>query len=421
MPVLETKPFAIPKREVWEAFKKVKANQGAAGVDGQSVADFEANLENNLYKLWNRMSSGTYFPPPVRRVDIPKDGGGTRPLGIPTVADRIAQEVAKRHLEPLLEPVFHEDSYGYRPGRSAIDAVRQARQRCWRYAWTLDIDIKGFFDSIDHGLLLKAVRHHTDCPWVLLYIERWLKAPVQMEDGTVVPRGEGTPQGGVVSPILANLFLHYAFDRWMSKSHPGIPFERYADDIICHCRSMTEARALWDELKSRFESCGLALHPVKTKIVFCKDSKRHSNFPEQSFDFLGYSFRPRLARWSATKFGVSFLPAASPKALKAIRQTIRGWRMHRRSDQSLTDLARDYNTYIHGWINYYSHFYKSVLYPTLLRVDAYLLKWARQKYKLLRGRPKAARDWLARVKAASPQLFAHWRLMYGTGRTSGAV
>jgi len=232
----EAKPFDIPKREVWEAFKKVKANQGAAGVDGQSIADFEADLSNNLYKLWNRLSSGSYFPPPVRRVDIPKANGGTRPLGIPTVAGRIAQEVARRYLEPRLEPVFHADSYGYRPGRSAIDAVRQACQRCWRYDWVLDIDVKGYFDSIDWELMLKAVRRHTNCPWVLLYIERWLKAPVQMEDGSVVPRTAGTPQGGVVSPILANLFLHYAFDMWMARTFPYIPFERYADDVICHCK-----------------------------------------------------------------------------------------------------------------------------------------------------------------------------------------
>ena len=419
--MLETKPFAIPKREVWEAFKKVKANQGAAGVDGQSVADFEANLENNLYKLWNRMSSGTYFPPPVRRVGIPKDGGGTRPLGIPTVADRIAQEVAKRHLEPLLEPVFHEDSYGYRPGRSAIDAVGKARQRCWQYNWTLDIDIKGFFDSIDHELLLKAVRHHTDCPWVLLYVERWLKAPVKMEDGAILPRVQGTPQGGVVSPILANLFLHYVFDRWMTTNHPNIPFERYADDIICHCRSMREAQALWDELKVRFESCGLVLHPVKTKMVFCKDDKRRGDYPDQSFDFLGYSFRPRLILWPNGKGGVSFMPAVSPKSLRAIGQTIRGWRVHLWTYKSLTDLAEEYNPYIRGWINYYGRFYRSKLYSTLLRIDAYLVRWARRKFKLLRKRPKAAREWLARVKFANLHLFAHWRLMYGNGRTSGAV
>ena len=255
----------------------MKANQGAAGVDGQSVADFEADLSNNLYKLWNRLSSGSYFPPPVRRVEIPKANGGTRPLGIPTVADRIAQEVARRFLEPFLEPVFDANSYGYRPGRSAIDAVRTARERCWRYNWMLDLDIKGFFDSIDWELLLKAVRHHTDCLWVLLYVERWLKTPEQMEDGSVVPRTAGTPQGGVISPLLANLLLHYAFDMWMKRTYPHIPFERYADDIICHCKSAEQARALRSELAGRLAACKLILHPEKTKIVYCKDANRRGD------------------------------------------------------------------------------------------------------------------------------------------------
>ena len=417
----KAKPFDIPKREVWDAFKKVRANHGAAGVDGQSVSDFEADLSNNLYKLWNRMSSGSYLPPPVRRVDIPKDDGRTRPLGIPTVADRVAQEVVRRYLEPLLEPIFHEDSYGYRRGRSAIDAVRKARQRCWRYDWALDIDIKGFFDSIEWELLLKAVRKHTGCPWVLLYIERWLKALVQMEDGSVELRTAGTPQGGVISPILANLFLHYAFDMWMARNFPGIPFERYADDAICHCRSAEEARALWEALEARFAACRLVLHPQKTKIVYCKDANRCGDFPSQSFDFLGYTFRPRTALWHGRQRGVSFLPAASPKALKAIRQTIRRWTLHRRSDKALADLARMFNPYIQGWINYYSHFYRSELYPTLRRIDAFLIRWARHKYKRLRARTKGAREWLARVIRDSPSLFAHWRFLYVNGRTSGAV
>ncbi len=277
-PADKAKPFDILKREVWEAFKHVKANQGAAGVDGQSIVGFEADLSNNLYKLWNRLSSGSYFPPPVRRVEIPKANGGTRPLGIPTVADRIAQEVARHFLEPCLEPVFHADSYGYRPGRSAVDAVRTARQRCWRYDWVLDIDVRSYFDSIDWELLLKAVRQHTDCPWVLLYIERWLKAPQQMEDGSIVPRTAGTPQGGVISPLLANLFLHYAFDMWMTRIYPHIPFERYADDIICHCKSADEAWVLWSALADRFSACKLILHPEKTKIVYCKDANRRGDF-----------------------------------------------------------------------------------------------------------------------------------------------
>jgi RNA-directed DNA polymerase len=417
----KAKPFDIPKREVWEAFKKVKANQGAAGVDGQSVRDFEAGLAGNLYKLWNRMSSGSYFPPPVRRVDIPKDEGRTRPLGIPTVGDRIAQEVVRRYLEPILEPIFHEDSYGYRPRRSAIDAVRKARQRCWRSDWVLDIDVQGYFDGIDWELLLKAVRQHTDCPWVLLYIERWLKAPVQMEDGSVEPRTAGTPQGGVASPILSNLFLHYAFDMWMVREYPDVPFERYADDIICHCRSEQEARALWSALEARFTACRLVLHPQKTKLVYCKDTNRRGDFPIQSFDFLGYTFRPRKAVWHGSQYGTSYLPAASQKALKAIRQTIRRWELHHRSDKTLEDLTRIFNPYIQGWINYYSHFYRSALYGTLRRIDAFLLRWARNKFKRLRTRPKGAREWLARVIRAKPNLFAHWRLLHVTGRTSGAV
>ena len=419
-PVDKVKPFDIPKREVWEAFKRVKANQGAAGVDGQSIAEFEANLSGNLYKLGNRLSSGSYFPPPVRRVDIPKADGGTRPLGIPTVADRVAQEVARRCLEPILEPVFHADSYGYRPGKSAIDAVRQARQRCWRCDWVLDLDVRAFFDSIDWELLLKAVRQHTDCPWVLLYVERWLKAPVQMEDGSVVPRTAGTPQGGVISPLLANLFLHYAFDTWMARNYPHSPFERYADDAICHCQSAKEARALWSALADRLAVCKLVLHPVKTKIVYCKDANRRGDFPIISFDFLGFQFRARKTIWNG-KAAHGFMPAASPKALTAISRTVRRWSLHHRSDKSLQELAEMYNPCIRGWITYYSHFYKTRLRPTLKRIDAYVIRWARRKFKRMRHQTKGARDWFDRLHRANPQLFAHWPLCHGNGRTSGAV
>ena len=289
------------------------------------------------------------------------------------------------------------------------------------YDWVLDIDVKSYFDSIDWELLLKAVRKHTDCPWVLLYIERWLKAPVQMEDGSIVPRAAGTPQGGVVSPILANLFLHYAFDLWMGRNFPDIPFERYADDVICHCRSAEEARALWSALEARFAACRLVLHPQKTKLVYCKDTNRGGDFPVHSFDFLGYSFRPRKAMWRGSQYGVSFLPAASPKALKGIRQTIRGWAFHHRPDKTLNDLARMFNPSIQGWINYYSHFYKSALSWTMRRIDAFLIRWARNKFKRLRPRPKGARDWLARVVRADPNLFAHWRFLHVNSRTSGAV
>jgi RNA-directed DNA polymerase len=411
----EAKPFSIPKREIWEAFKHVKANQGAAGVDGQTLESFELRLGPELYKLWNRLSSGSYMPPPVRRVDIPKEGGGTRPLGIPTVGDRVAQEVVRRYLEPLLEPVFHTDSYGYRPKRSAIDAIRTARQRCWRYDWVLDMDIKGFFDNIDHELLLKAVRHHTDCRWVVLYIERWLKAPVMLGDGTLVDRDKGTPQGGVISPLLANLFLHYAFDEWMKREMPHAPFERYADDIICHCRTEGAARDLWRRLEGRLSDCGLQLHPQKTKLAYCKDTNRKQAFPTVSFDFLGYRFQPRLAMWRGGLFGVSFLPAASPKALKAFRRTVRNWGLQRRSDKGLLDLARMFNRQIEGWIAYFRCFYKSALYPTLRLIDAHLHRWVMRKFKRFRQRPRQARDWLARIARTLPELFAHWPLLHGNG------
>lgn len=409
------KSFTIEKSEVWEAFKRVKANQGAAGVDGQTLEGFEDRLGSELYKLWNRMSSGSYMPPPVRRVMIPKADGGQRPLGIPTVSDRIAQEVVRRYLEPLLEPVFHKDSYGYRPERSAIDAIRTARQRCWRYDWVLDMDIKGFFDTIDHELLLRAVRHHTDCTWVLLYIERWLKAPIMLEDGTLVALDRGTPQGGVISPLLANLFLHYAFDQWMDRENPDVPFERYADDIICHCRTEGEARAVWKQVQTRLSECGLSLHPQKTKIVYCKDTNRRGRYPTVAFDFLGYRFQPRLAVWRGGLFGVSYLPAASPKALKTFRRRVRNWGLQRRSDKGLIDLARMFNRKIEGWIGYFRCFYKSALYPTLRLIDAHLHRWVMRKFKRFKQRPRQARLWLARIAKSTPGLFAHWSLLYANG------
>lgn len=406
----KAKPFCISKWEVWEAYKLVKANKGSAGVDGQSIAEFEEDLKNNLFKIWNRMSSGSYFPPPVRRVDIPKDNGKTRPLGIPTVSDRIAQTVVKRYLEPIVEEYFHADSYGYRPGKSAIEAIGVARQRCWRYDWVLDLDIKGFFDNIDHDLLMRAVRKHTNCKWVLLYIERWLNAPAQLEEGSLINRDKGTPQGGVISPLLANLFLHYAFDTWMKRHYPQIPFERYADDGICHCRSKAEAEILRVAIEKRFAECGLELNLQKTKIVYCKDDDRRGNYPEQKFDFLGFTFRPRRAKNRRGKLFVGFTPAISNRAKKSICDTMRRWKMHRQTDKSLDELARVVNPVLRGWINYYGRFYKSALYRVFQHLNNILVQWASRKYKRLRGYDQRASQWLQGIFHRQPKLFAHWQL-----------
>ena len=413
----KAKPFCISKRAVFEAYIRVKANKGSAGVDEESIADFEKDLKNNLYKIWNRMSSGSYFPPPVRTVLIPKSDGTQRKLGIPTVSDRIAQMVAKQYLEPEVDPYFHPDSYGYRPGKSAIDAVGVTRQRCWRYDWVLDLDIKGFFDNIDHDLMMRAVRKHTDCRWVLLYIERWLKAPEQLEDGTLVKRDKGTPQGGVISPLLANLFLHYAFDEWMKRNYDSVPFERYADDIIVHCRSERQAKFMKAMIERRLSECKLELHPEKTKIVYCKDDNRRGNYPNQTFDFLGYTFRPRTSKDRWNRYFVGFSPAVSDKAAKSMRRIIRGWRIHRMSDKSLEDISRIINSTIRGWLNYYGCFYKSALNPILDQLNRSLRKWAMRKYKKLRGHKRRAKYWLGRISRRQPYLFAHWR--YGAQPSVG--
>ncbi len=406
----QAKPFEISKQVVWEAYKRVSANKGACGVDEESIQDFEANLKDNLYKLWNRMSAGSYFPPAVRRVEIPKESGGLRALGIPTVSDRIAQMVARIYLEPKVEPYFHKDSYGYRPKKSAIEALGVTRKRCWSYDWVLDLDIRGFFDNLDHMLLMRAVRKHTDCEWILLYVERWLKAPVQLKDGTLADRDKGTPQGGVVSPLLANLFLHYALDEWMRKNYPNIPFERFADDVVFHCRTEAEAKTLKTVIGERLAQCKLELHSEKTKIVYCKDDKRQRDYPNMKFDFLGYTFRPRQSRTKLGKLFVGFNPAVSNKAATSMRRTMRKWRLHRRSDKSLSDISRAVNPILRGWINYYGKYQRSALYPTFQHLNCTLTRWAMRKYKRLRWCPKRAEKGLGKIARREPSLFAHWQI-----------
>lgn len=410
------KPFNIEKMQVFEAYKAVKSNAGAAGVDGQTIEQFEADLKSNLYKIWNRMSSGSYFPPPVRAVAIPKKSGGDRILGVPTVADRVAQMVVKQVIEPNLEPVFLADSYAYRPAKSALDAVGVTRERCWKYDWVVEFDIKGLFDNIDHELLLRAVRRHVTCKWALLYIERWLKAPMVQEDGAIKERSRGTPQGGVVSPILSNAFLHYAFDLWMTRTYPDLPWCRYADDGLVHCRNEREAIAFKAALQARLAECHLELHPTKTKIVYCKDGRRKGTYANVKFDFLGYGFRPRLVKRARDNLlFCGFNPAVSVTALKAMRATIRELNIRRQTQLSLADIAQRFNPLLRGWIEYYGRYAPSALYPLLRYVNQTLLAWAMRKFRRFADHKIRASQFLQKLARDHAYLFVHWRLgMTGT-------
>lgn len=406
------KPFEIQKRQVWEAYLKVKKNRGAAGIDGIRLEDFEGKLGKNLYKLWNRMSSGSYHPQAVKLVEIPKAGqkGETRPLGVPTVVDRIAQMVTVGYLEPILEPIFHEDSYGYRRGKSAHDGVEQARRRCWRRDWVLDMDIRKFFDTIDHELLMKAVKRHTQERWVLLYIERWLKVPYQTSNGKKQERHQGIPQGSVIGPILANLFMHYAFDEWMKRNYPDVQFERYADDSICHCRTKQEAEQLQVAISERLAQCGLALNERKTKIVYCRDDDRTGHYENEQFDFLGFTFRARRSKNKWGKHFINFSPAISNKAKVRIGREIRSWSIQNRTDKCIEDLAHMFNAKLQGYINYYGRFYKSALYPIFQSLNRRLSHWVSRKFKKLRRHKNRSDQWLGKVCYQKPTLFAHWRL-----------
>lgn len=418
------KAFDIPKMLVWEAYQKVRSNKGAAGVDGQSLADFARDEKDNLYKIWNRMSSGSYFPPPVKAVEIPKAAGsGVRVLGVPTVADRIAQTVVAMTLEPRVEPLFHPDSYGYRPGRSALDAVGTCQSRCWQTAWVIDLDIQGFFDNVPHAEIIAAVEKHAAEPWVALYVRRWLAAPLHDRNGELAPRDRGTPQGSAISPLLANLFMHYAFDSWLGREHPQIRFERYCDDVIIHCVSEAQAKYLRNVIAARMWRFGLKLHPEKTKIVYCKQERRTKDHPVTSFTFLGYTFRPRTCPGTNGRWTVGFLPAVSEAAKKDMARVIRGWRLGRRTDLSFHEIATRINRVVAGWINYYGRFYKSLLIQFLERqINEHLVRWACRKFKHLHRYKKKARVRLAHIAIAYPGLFVHWR--HGarpSGSTVGAV
>jgi len=403
----KTKPFYLSKAIVVQAYQRVKANKGGKGVDNESMDDFEEKLHDNLYKIWNRMSSGSYSPPSVLLVDIPKSDGGTRTLGIPTVSDRIAQMVIKTLFEPLIEPIFHGDSYGYRPNKSALNAVAVTRQRCWKYDWVLDLDIKGFFDTIDHSLMMKAVKKHTSCKYILMYIERWLSASGVRKDGTVVPRDVGTPQGGVISPLLANLFLHYAFDNWMRVHFPFVKFARYADDIVVHCRFENEAKNLLEKIRQRLKECKLELHPVKTKLCYCKDSRRIKNFEVVSFDFLSYTFRSRLSRNRKGECFISFTPAMSNKAANGVREKIREWNLKSKTTISLDEVANFVNPQVRGWLNYYGRFGKSAFLDVMWYFKQLIVEWGVKRYKRFKGSRKQFWSWFKRLLKRDSSLFPY--------------
>lgn len=408
----ETKSIPISRPMVWEAYKKVRSNQGSAGVDQISMEQFDAQRSKHLYKIWNRMASGSYFPPPVKEVEIPKKDGKIRKLGIPTIGDRVAQMVVKEYLEPRFEQIFSPHSYGYRPNRNAHQALETVRTNCKKTDWVIDLDIKGFFDNIDHGKLLLAIEKHVSEKWCILYIERWLQMPVLTKSGELVQKqGKGTPQGGVISPLLANLFLHYAMDKWLEQTHPTVSYVRYADDAILHCRSKAQAEEVLKTLKERMQSCGLELHPEKTKLVYCRDYRRQENHETIKFDFLGYSFQPRSTMSKRTgKLFLGFDCAISIGSKKRIADKMKELNIDHLSHKSIVGVAKFLEPYIRGWINYYGRFRLTALKPIFQLLREYLVKWARKRYKRYKTNLNKAYDWLKRIKEQFPNLFYQWKL-----------
>jgi len=409
----KSKPYPITKEQVWEAFKLVKSQGGSAGVDGITISEIAKNPEKHLYPVWNRLASGSYFPQAVKRVEIPKGDGGVRYLGIPTVKDRVAQMVITKELEEILEGVFSENSFGYRPKKSAHQAVDQARRNCWHYAWVIDMDIKGFFDNIDHGLMVRSLKHYTDRKHIITYVKRWMKAPIELKDGSQLQNTEkGTPQGGVISPLLANLFLHVVFDKWIEDKYPECPFERYADDIIVHVKNEPTARKVLKQIRSRLEHCKLELHPDKTKIVYCdrQGRRRKKENKNKQFDFLGFTFRTRLTKTKDGKLIKGFSPSISKKSIKRITSELSKLKLHRWVYMSIQKVSKILSPKIRGWINYYGRFHKSGMELLFRYLNQRLIKWAFNKYKRFKRRKVShyARKWLSKLSKTYSHLFPHW-------------
>lgn len=401
------KVFEIPKMLVWKAYLEMRANKGAPGCDGQTIAEFDKNRDKNLYKIWNRLSSGSYLPPPVLEKLIPKENGTNRVLGIPTVSDRVAQGAVKIYIETKIDSIFHEDSYGYRPNKSAHQAIQKCAERCWQNSWVLEIDISAFFDNVRHDLVIKALEQHEMPKWVILYCKRWLQAPiVKSGSDTTTERNIGTPQGGVISPILANLFLHYAFDRWMMRHNSGLPFERYADDIVCHCQSMKDAAHLKKKIQARLQEVGLSLNQQKSNMVYI-DTFTRTNV-NTCFTFLGYDFKVRTLRNYKGELYRKCMPGASMKAMRKITCTIKSWRIHR-ATESLEKLAQRYDAKLRGWIEYYGKFwYWNFSYRVWSTFQSRLVKWMKSKYRVS---TRKAEYRLQLVKREKPKLFSHWHLL----------
>ncbi|NQY10149.1 MAG: group II intron reverse transcriptase/maturase [Flavobacteriales bacterium] len=409
----QTKSVPITRMMVWDAYKQVKRNKGSAGIDSQTLEEFAKVRSKELYKIWNRLASGSYFPLSVKRVDIPKDRGKTRPLGIPTVSDRIAQQVIKKYIEPRIDAKFMDNSYGYRPNKSAHDAIKEVRKNVLKYGWVIDLDIQEFFENVQHDLLLKALKVDVSETWVEMYISRWLVAPIQLQDGTLVnPKGKGTPQGGVISPLLSNLYLHYCIDKWLSIHIPSVTMIRYADDMVIHCSTQQEAEQVLCRVTDRLAQCGLQVHPQKTKIVYCKKAGRNLTGLPVQFDFLGFSFRPIMTKLRKGVFFLQYDCKMSRKSKKRILKGIRDLNLHRKTRSNLQDLAIVLNPKIRGWINYYGKVKRNSLKPVFYYLHHRIIKWILNKYKRFKGSRVLAVKWLRNITKHYPTMFYHWELGY---------